>query len=121
MARKTAQTITAAIHAALQEVAEKGTTYLELQANCDLSQMTVRRFCRIGVQMGSLVMQLEKHDAGVIGTKRLRIWLAEHAPEQAKRAAAAKNPSREVAYTPRLTSAFDRNYVSVMDSVCRGM
>jgi hypothetical protein len=121
MARKTSQSITAAIDRALQDVAHQGTTYLELQATCDLSQMTVRRFCRIGLADGRYVMQLEKHDAGVIGTRRLRIWAAEFAPEQAKRAAALKNPSREVAYRPRLTSAFDPGYVSVMDSVCRGM
>jgi hypothetical protein len=121
MARKTKESITAALHRALQEVATKGATYLELQANCDLSQMTVRRFCRIGVESGEYIATLEDHATGVMGTRRLRIWLAEHAPEQAKRAQAIKHKSREVAYKPRLTSAFDRNYVSVMDSVCRGM
>lgn len=121
MARKTSHSITAAIDNALLEVAHKGTTYLELQATCNLSQMTVRRFSRIGAKEGRYVMQLEKHDAGVIGTRRLRIWAEAFAPEQAKRAAALKNPSREVAYRPRLTSAFDPGYVSVMDSVCRGM
>ena len=74
MARKTSQNITAAIDRALQDVAHKGTTYLQLQADCDLSQMTVRRFCRIGLADGRYVMQLEKHDAGVIGTRRLRSW-----------------------------------------------
>ncbi len=119
MARKTSSSIVASITAALEAAGDAGATYTDLQRDCSLSQMTVRRFCRIGVDTGEYVAQIEHYATGVMGTRRLRIWLKRFAPASAIAASSIARPSREVAYMPKVCGAFDRPYVSLLETTYR--